>query len=646
MSCQMPSDHKYNYPPIISSDLKVTENTQSYAFDLNWESWDTRGYTGKILFVVRQMNVTGFYPPTDQLSKAQRRFVGVTDEKFFKVKTKPGWWSEFEVASVNKHGSKGFQKPSLLSRLSTDARPPSAPFNIVVSVTLIKSTLIKVNNVTWFEPTETDLPVIHYSISFSCNFGSNQLQSPIIKPKDAVCIHGICQLVLRPDKTFDCSPVRFFVTVTAHCPNWRDRPLNSSKISHEIRVDRNSWLPYFGGDSEVSNDSATIALQVDYRKFSPDFVSVILKWVPPLGKEKSTYSLQRVRGYCTSPGSSWLIDLDQGYVMEMTEDKNGNKVNFNLHYDCEYAFQIQGMESSNFREKFTKRYFTPSCIEAAMSSQVQKHNCPKAQIYLEQQKPTPLGKLEDFNFIFIGKNISTMTVNAVIRWTFGPEHFRIVQNPSLRGILQVVIQILVYKVHKSIGIINRAYQPCVIYLDAIEDPRSGFPVLPIQLNLLDRKLAKSCKLQHTETYRVIGSIVYNIKSTTSGSYSEHPGPWSSFVMDTSIISFFDVFPPWKQELYWSLGIYTYLDALEYEKSVAVKKKQDDSSNKKKPIDDDDSNLGGGYERESYFDYLYRLSSRKVEVEITYIQVGFSQSQVSSFVPLMSVLAIISRLIYF
>ena len=445
-SCQSPLNRKYYYPPIISSDLKVTEDSQNQAFDLNWNSWDTRGFTGKIMFVVRQRNVTGYYPTKYQLDNNRWGFLGVTDVKFYKAQTKPGWWSEFEVASVNKFGSKGFQKPSMVSRLLQDPKPPSAPFNIIVSITQIESTLIKVNNVSWFEPTENDLPVEFYSVSFSCNFGSNQLQAPIKKLKESLCKYGICQLILSQGRNFDCSPVRFFVTVTAHCPDWGVTPLNSSKVSHEILVDQSSWLRYFDGDSKVSNGSATIALQVNYREFSPDFVSVILEWIPPLGKENSIYSLQRIRGYCTLSTSNWIIDLDQGSVLQMSKSKNENKAHFTLQYECEYAFQIQGMEPSNFGEKYTKRYFTPSCTEAAISSQVRRHNCPNAEIFLDHQNSIILGKLENLNFIFIGKNITTMTVNALIRWDFGQEHFKIIQNPAFRGILSLVIEVLVYKV--------------------------------------------------------------------------------------------------------------------------------------------------------------------------------------------------------
>ena len=90
-----------------------------------------------------------------------------------------------------------------------------------------------------------------------------------------------------------------------------------------------------------------------------------------------------------------------------------------------------------------------------------------------------------------------------------------------------------------------------------------------------------------------------------------------------------------------------MDALEYEKSLKLEEKGKTETSFS-PVDEINRHLGEDYQG-SYFQYLNRMTWKKqeVKVEITYIQVGFSQSKLGTLIPIISVFGMtVSRLIYY
>ena len=612
LTCQEASNHRFEYPPLVSSSLKVTEVPHTNMFELSWESWKTVGRIGKVIFVVRQRNVTGFYPYFG-MGQEHWHVVKITDTKQMTIPTKPGWWSEFQVATVNKFGTKGFLKSSVCSRLSADPKPPKPPSRVITAVTQVETNVIRVNNVTWNEPEQSDLPITSYSVSFSCKPGSDELSEPI-RISQTVCHSQKCFLNVTKNNIFECSQIRFFVTVTAHCDNWGSLYLNSSKVSRDLDIDQTSNFRVF--EEGVLNDAGlgSLTIKEEFGTFSPDHVTVSVRWAAPFGKETLSYSLERVRGYCVTAGSDWISNLDGGSRVVLSESRNQNLVYIDLQYECEYALQIRGIDARNNRDTYTKRYFTPTCEATAIASRVDTRLCKHAEQSLSNI-PFAAGKLTNLDFFFIGKNASSLTVNAVVSWNFDDAHYDIVTNEWRKHQYMPAIEIVVYKLLDKIGIINRD-QSCSIYLNGQKDPNTGVTLLPNRLNLMDSKLARPCLLHYPKKYRLIARIVYSVQPSQYSSENEIGGRWSSVLLDTSVISFFDIFPPWKQKFYRDMDITTYLDAMEYEKKKPPEKV---SHSLLPPISPDFHYVGG------YKDYYEETPARNplrigAYVEINYISV--------------------------
>ncbi|XP_063721992.1 uncharacterized protein LOC134848457 isoform X2 [Symsagittifera roscoffensis] len=613
-SCMEALNRQFEYPPLVSSSLRVNENVETSSFDLSWDSWSAVGKTGKIIFIVRQRNTTGFYPKEGVLPRKKWSIIGVTDQRFMNVPTKPGWWSEFQVASVNRFGSKGFEKSSVVKRLSGDPKPPEAPDRVYAHVTQIESNKLRVNNVTVVEGEQSDLPVIAYQVSFMCRPSTIALESKRTIDSSS-CQYGICRLSISDDVFFACSQIRFYVTVTSVCDDWGPMKLNSSRISRELIVSQSSDnLRVFdqGSMMQTTDAEGSMKIEIEDRIFFTDHVILGIIWIPPVSKRSLNYTMEWVRGFCFDPARNFIEDHDRG----RKDLRNAHREDLRVSYECEYAFQVRGKEKSIQKDVYTKMFITPSCEEHAKVSNIENLTiCGKA--LKSPLSPFNPGQLANLSFFFTNKNVDektrTLTINAVARWEFDDDHFNIVTNELTKKRFSPVIEILVYKIHEKIGIINLAVQPCGIYLNGERDPKTGVMLLPKLVNLLDSKLPRPCVLHYPNKYRLAARIVYT--EEFSAQPSETRGRWSSVLLDTSIISYFDIFPPWKQDFYRKMGINNYLEAIEYEQKRA----------RNSP---DGSNAGPSYRvhTDEYYDYYEAATENdavisRVSMEINYIIVN-------------------------
>lgn len=77
-----------------------------------------------------------------------------------------GRWYKFRVSSITKSGTMGYSKPTPLFILSSAPKPPSQPQNLTVQRVYSESSSIINADLTWLPSRRSDLPIIHYKLTW------------------------------------------------------------------------------------------------------------------------------------------------------------------------------------------------------------------------------------------------------------------------------------------------------------------------------------------------------------------------------------------------------------------------------------------------------------------------------------------------
>ncbi|KAK9523789.1 hypothetical protein VZT92_017683 [Zoarces viviparus] len=182
-TCQSPKDPYKGAPLKPRKELGFVE-LSSGQLEVRWSSRFNISAEPVVYVLQRRWNF-GIQPSEDTATSWQ--VVAQTTEQGARLSdTRPGRWYQFRVAAVNTHGTRGFTTPSKHIHSSRDPGNPPAPSELRVANMSFGPGRAVSAWLQWSVPTDLDVPVHHYKVSWSWTAVGNPSASSLTKRRKTV----------------------------------------------------------------------------------------------------------------------------------------------------------------------------------------------------------------------------------------------------------------------------------------------------------------------------------------------------------------------------------------------------------------------------------------------------------------------------
>ncbi|KAM4710895.1 anosmin-1-like isoform 2-T2 [Anableps anableps] len=182
-TCQSPKDLFKGVPLKPKKDLRFEESPSGH-LTVRWSSRSNISAEPVVYVLQRRWNF-GVQPSEDTATpwevETQTTELGASLSD-----TRPGRWYQFRVAAVNVHGTRGFTTPSKHIHSNRDPSSPPAPSALrVVDMNFGPGRLVAAR-IIWDIPTDLDIPIHHYKVSWSWTGTGHSSASPMSKRRKTV----------------------------------------------------------------------------------------------------------------------------------------------------------------------------------------------------------------------------------------------------------------------------------------------------------------------------------------------------------------------------------------------------------------------------------------------------------------------------
>uniref|UniRef100_A0A673VQ86 Anosmin 1a n=1 Tax=Salmo trutta TaxID=8032 RepID=A0A673VQ86_SALTR len=351
-------------------------------------SWSTRFNVSAepVIYVLQRRWNYGIQPSED--AATQWEVVAQTTEvKARLADIRAGRWYQFRVAAVNVHGTRGFTTPSRHIHTKKDPSSPPAPSELRMSnMTFGPGGRAVSVRLRWSIPSDLDVPVHHYKVSWSWATGSTGATAPL-KTKRRKMVNGGQSYVelesLRANRSYS-------VELQA-VSYWGQTPLKSPKATL-----------HFNTRHSTSTDNGLIpdVLDVGTPFYQDGQLQVRVYWQRSTDPTVVRYRVQWVPEYC---GHNQTKGVDKIITREGFASLHG------LLFSCKYRVNLQPLGTKG-RAQAETTFFTPSC--ATIRAKSPKHIACPGQ---EGAPPSPkvLSKAENLTASFMAHKGN---VTAVFTW--------------------------------------------------------------------------------------------------------------------------------------------------------------------------------------------------------------------------------------
>ncbi|XP_074520284.1 anosmin-1a [Halichoeres trimaculatus] len=182
-TCQTPKDLYKGAPLKPRKELSFTE-LPSGQLEVRWSSRFNISAEPVVYVLQRRWNF-GIQPSEDSATSWQ--VVAQTTEQGAQLSdTRPGRWYQFRVAAVNTHGTRGFTTPSRHIHSIRDPSNPPAPSELRVANMSFGPGRAVSARLQWSVPSDLDVPVHHYKVSWSWTAAGQASASSLTKRRKTV----------------------------------------------------------------------------------------------------------------------------------------------------------------------------------------------------------------------------------------------------------------------------------------------------------------------------------------------------------------------------------------------------------------------------------------------------------------------------
>ncbi|CAJ1087158.1 anosmin-1a isoform X1 [Xyrichtys novacula] len=182
-TCQTPKDLYKGAPLKPRKELGFAE-LPSGQLEVRWSSRFNISAEPVVYVLQRRWNF-GIQPSEDSATSWQ--VVAQTTEQGARLSDiRPGRWYQFRVAAVNTHGTRGFTTPSRHIHSRRDPSNPPAPSELRVANMSFGPGRAVSARLLWSVPSDLDVPVHHYKVSWSWTAAGQQSASSLTKRRKTV----------------------------------------------------------------------------------------------------------------------------------------------------------------------------------------------------------------------------------------------------------------------------------------------------------------------------------------------------------------------------------------------------------------------------------------------------------------------------
>uniref|UniRef100_A0A8C7VT87 Anosmin-1 n=1 Tax=Oncorhynchus mykiss TaxID=8022 RepID=A0A8C7VT87_ONCMY len=369
-TCQPPKNLNKGAPLKPRKELSF-EELRSGQMEVSWSSRFNVSAEPVIYVVQRRWNY-GIQPSEDAATQWEV-VAQTTEEKARLADIRAGRWYQFRVAAVNVHGTRGFTTPSRHIHTKKDPSGPPAPSELRVSnVTFGPGGRAVSVRLRWSIPSDLDVPVHHYKVSWSWATGSTGATAPP-KTKRRKMVNGGQSYVelesLRAKRSYS-------VELQA-VSYWGQTPLKSPKTTLHFNTQHREEQRSGARPVPISEGLIPDVLDVGTPFYQDGQLQVRVYWQRSTGMQGETKTQPH-----TLPG---------------------------LLFSCKYRVNLQPLGTKGRAQAETTFFFTPSC--ASIRAKSPKHiACPGQE---GTTPPKVLSKAENLTASFMAHKGN---VTAVFTW--------------------------------------------------------------------------------------------------------------------------------------------------------------------------------------------------------------------------------------
>ncbi|XP_075951200.1 anosmin-1a isoform X1 [Anarhichas minor] len=329
-TCQSPKDPYKGAPLKPRKELGFVE-LSSGQLEVRWSSRFNISAEPVVYVLQRRWNF-GIQPSEDTATSWQ--VVAQTTEQGARLSdTRPGRWYQFRVAAVNTHGTRGFTTPSRHIHSSRDPGNPPAPSELRVANMSFGPGGAVSAWLQWSVPTDLDVPVHHYKVSWSWTAVGNPSASSLTKRRNTVRETQVELDSMRSNRSYS-------VEVQA-VSYWGQTQLKGPRAVLHFPTQRIT--------STVPRNPTAASLDVGTPFYQAGQLRVHVYW------QSCTAEFYRIRWgpeYCGH---------NQTRPMEKTRTQESFVSLHGLLFSCKYKVLLQPVSKKSHPLSQSASFFTPPC---------------------------------------------------------------------------------------------------------------------------------------------------------------------------------------------------------------------------------------------------------------------------------------------
>lgn len=389
-TCQQPKNLYRGAPLKPRKELSFEESPRG-ALEVRWSSRFNVSAEPVVYVLERRWNY-GIQPSEDSATPWEV-VAQTTEERANLPDTRPGRWYQFRVSAINVHGTRGPTTPSRHYRSIKDPAPPSPPSDLK----LVNLTFDPDGSVTarlgWVPPTDPDIPVHHYRVSWSWTANAGAEAAPRVKRRKTVTGDSMSVSLdgLREDRSYvvELQAVAYWAQLPIRSHKTTLTFITPSKQTKEPPTDK----PGSGKTSSDLMDVGTpfyqdgqLQVRVYWKKRDPSAGRYRVQWTPEICSHNQTRTTEKVH----------------------TEENFASLPN--LLFSCKYTVTVQPAGVKGRSQADSTSFYTPSC--ATLRAKSTKHiACPGDIIGLSI--PKTLARAENLTASF---SVHQGNVTALFSW--------------------------------------------------------------------------------------------------------------------------------------------------------------------------------------------------------------------------------------
>ncbi|XP_076158844.1 anosmin-1a [Alosa pseudoharengus] len=393
-TCQQPKN-LYRGAPLKPRKELAFEELPRGGLEVRWSSRFNVSAEPVVYVLERRWNY-GIQPSEDSATPWEV-VAQTTEERASLPDTRPGRWYQFRVSAINVHGTRGPTTPSRHYRSTKDPAAPSTPSDLRLVNLTVGADGALTARLGWALPSDPDIPVHHYRVSWSWTGNAGAESPPRVKRRktatgDAV---GVDVEGLREERSYtvELQALSYWGQLPLRSPRATLRFSTPSRPATEPPTDRSPAGKQSSDLMDVGTpfyQDGQLQVRVYWKRRDTSVGRYRVQWTPEVCSHNQTRTTEKIN----------------------TEENFASLPN--LLFSCKYTVTIHPVGTKGRAQAESTSFYTPSC--ATLRAKSSKHiPCPGDIMGLSLPKTS--ARAENLTASF---SVQQGNVTALFSWSVAP----------------------------------------------------------------------------------------------------------------------------------------------------------------------------------------------------------------------------------